>query len=69
MVLSTHFLTASLLGAFASVAEAACVPRHADNSSSTPISATYFAGYHVDDGYTVDDLPFDKYSVIAYAFA
>lgn len=65
MGLSSLF-TASLLTASALVADAApCI----NSTGSKPIAATYFAGYHVDDGFTVDDLSWEKYNVVAYAFA
>lgn len=69
MVLNS-MLTASLLGASALVADAACVPRQDTNSSASGIvAATYFAGYHVDVGFPVSSIPWDKYSEIKYAFA
>lgn len=73
MVRSTFF-TASLLGAAASVADAAagCV-KPADNSSTTPgsgmIAATYFAGYHADEGFPLSSMPWDRYTEVKYAFA
>lgn len=70
MVLNS-LLTASLLGASALVANAECTKRTAGtaNSSKGVVASTYFAGYHVDEGYTVDDISWDKYSEIKYAFA
>lgn len=58
---------ASLLGA-STLADAACVKR-VDNSTSGLVAATYFAGYHIDDGFTVEDIPWDRYTEVKYAFA
>lgn len=66
----TTFVTASLLGAAASVAEAACVKRAGNSSSSSGlVAASYFAGYHADDGFPVSSLSWDKYTEVKYAFA
>lgn len=69
-------LTASLLTASALVADAACVKRGDDSTASSGssgssglVSATYFAGYHIDDGYTVDDVSWEKFTDVKYAFA
>lgn len=62
---------ASLLSA-STLADAACTPRASTKSSSNSsgvIAATYFAGYHIDDGFTVADIPWEKYSEVKYAFA
>lgn len=62
-------LTASLLGASALVADAACIKQSVDNTTASKVSATYFAGYHIDEGFTVADIPWSKYSEVKYAFA
>lgn len=62
-----NFWITSLVGASAFVADAACVKR-SDNSSGL-VAATYFAGYHIDDGFTVEDIPWDRYTEVKYAFA
>lgn len=61
--------TASLLTASALVADAACVKRQENSTSSGLVSATYFAGYHVDEGFTVDDVSWEKFTDVKYAFA
>lgn len=66
----TTLLTASLLGAAASMAEAACVKRADTNTSSSGlVAATYFAGYHTDDGFPVSEMPWDRYTEVKYSFA
>ncbi|CAN8104490.1 unnamed protein product [Discula destructiva] len=73
MVLNAKILTASLLGTSALVADAAVLRRQcgSSNTSSDMVAASYFAGYHIDDnpGFTVEEIPWDKYSEIKYAFA
>lgn len=65
--MARNFWIASLLSASAFVADAACVKR-ADNSSGL-VAATYFAGYHIKEGFTVEDIPWDRYTEVKYAFA
>ncbi|KAK7915093.1 hypothetical protein PG985_012796 [Apiospora marii] len=56
-------------------AEATCLPRAAAaaGNGSTPgsgmVASTYFAGYHVNKGFPVADMPFEKYTDAKYAFA
>lgn len=60
---------ASLLSA-STLADAACTKRTSSASNSSGVvAATYFAGYHIDEGFTVADIPWDKYSEVKYAFA
>lgn len=61
-------LTASLLSATVSLASAACV-KTSGNSSSSLVAASYFAGYHIDDGFPVSSIPWDRYTEVKYAFA
>lgn len=68
MVRST-FLTASLLSVAASLTSAACVKRSGNSSSSGLVAATYFAGYHIDDGFPVSSISWNKYTEVKYAFA
>lgn len=76
------FLTTTLLGVAASLAGAACTPKGSSalsgstgvsnvstSSDSGLVAATYFAGYHADDGYPVSSIQWDKYTEIKYAFA
>lgn len=67
----SNLFTASLLGAAAaSVADAACVKRGDNSSSSTGlVAATYFAGYHIDDGFPVSSMSWDRYTEVKYSFA
>lgn len=67
--MARNFWLASLLSA-STLADAACTKRVSNASNSSGIvAATYFAGYHIDEGFTVADIPWDKYSEVKYAFA
>lgn len=71
MVLS-NYLRASLLSAAALTADAACVkptPGNGTNTTSDHIAATYFAGFHIDDGFPVSSISWDRYTDIKYSFA
>lgn len=59
-------LTASLLGAAASLANAACIKR---GNSTSLVAATYFAGYHIDDGFPLSSLSWDRFTEVKYSFA
>lgn len=64
-------LKASAILGFLSV-EATCLPRASastKNGSSSLVASTYFAGYHVNKGFPVADMPFEKYTDVKYAFA
>lgn len=65
--MARNFWIASFLSASALV-DAACVKKAASNSSDI-VAATYFAGYHIDEGFTVADIPWDRYTEVKYAFA
>lgn len=65
--MARNFWIASLLSA-STLVDAACVKKSATNSTDI-VAASYFAGYHIDDGFTVADIPWDKYTEVKYAFA
>lgn len=67
-------LKASAILGFLS-AEATCLPRAAATGNGSTagsggmVASTYFAGYHVNKGFPVADMPFEKYTDVKYAFA
>ncbi|KAK7985773.1 hypothetical protein PG988_003395 [Apiospora saccharicola] len=67
-------IKASAILGFLSV-EATCLPRAAASAGngsaagSGMVASTYFAGYHVNKGFPVADMPFEKYTDVKYAFA
>ncbi|KAK8061925.1 hypothetical protein PG994_008291 [Apiospora phragmitis] len=70
LYLNSIFKASAILG-FLSV-EATCLPRAAAANGSTGsgiVASTYFAGYHVNKGFPVADMPFEKYTDVKYAFA
>lgn len=45
------------------------VSNASNSSGSGLVASTYFAGYHIDDGYPVSSIQWDKYNEVVYAFA